>query len=596
MQNASIADELSPHFAEWTTERLDSWKEIASFFRREVRTVQLWEKSEGLPVRRQYHKKLGSVYVYRRELEIWWATRSARASGFSVRVSEQNAELENVEPRPGFGVAAGQNRAVESQATEHTVQTGAIELGRILVFPLEAVHSRHDRGPLQHVVDRFTGGLRDDVVIELRRCGFDPVCLSVNSLPSQGASTATFLRNTAREFGADFYLTGAARYAGNQVRVSMQLVRSQDAVCLWTDRFDTALDHVFQAQSELAHRIARALPEHIVRRVARPGRRDEVEQEPAFHACMMGLHFWKQRTRTDLMKALGYFQDAVMLDPGFADGYAGLADTYVSLSYNHLMAPRQAIQAARNAVNMGLKLAPHSLNVRNAQINFQVNCAWDWPGAEQVCREVLQSGCVDSRLLQLYASLMINLGRHDEAIRLSLHAHRLDPLSDLVNSQVSFSYFYAGDYANALSFIDRTISLRPRFVMGHALLGRTQAERGDWERAIEAFKRGLELSADSTFLKALLAYGHAGGGDAETAYEILREIELDAGNACFPAYDVSAAHAKLNQESEALQNILKAYDMRDMKMIYIQHDPRFTSLRALPQFQKIASSIQVCNA
>jgi TolB-like protein len=585
MQNASFTDDLSPQFAEWTTERLDSWKEIASFFRREVRTVQLWEKSEGLPVRRQYHKKLGSVYAYRRELESWWATRSARASGFSARPEE----LEGGVVRPGFGAVARQSGAVSSQ-TEPT------ELGRILVFPLEVVHSRRDRGPLQHIVDRFTGGLKDDIVIELRRCCFDPVCLSANALPSQGASTATFMRNTAREFGADFYLTGAVRYAGNQVRVSMQLVRSQDAVCLWTDRFDTALDHVFQAQSELANRIARALPEHIVRRVARPGRRDEVEHEPAFHACMMGLHFWKQRTRGDLMKALGYFQDAVILDPGFADGYAGLADTYVSLSYNHLMPPRQAIQAARNAVEMGLKLAPHSLNVRNAEINFKVNCAWEWAGAEQVCREVVQSGCVDSRLLQLYASLMINLGRHDEAIRLSLHAHRLDPLSDLVNSQVSFSYFYAGDYANALAFIDRTISLRPRFIMGHALLGRTQAERGDWEQAIKAFERGLELSADSTFLKALLAYGHAGGGDAERATEILREIEADAGDACFPAYDVSAAHAKLNQESEALQNICKAYEMRDMKMIYIQYDPRFTSLRGLPQFRKIASSICAANA
>jgi TolB-like protein len=585
MQNASFTDDLSPQFAEWTTERLDSWKEIASFFRREVRTVQLWEKSEGLPVRRQYHKKLGSVYAYRRELESWWATRSARASGFSARPEE----LEGGVVRPGFGAVARQSGAVSS----HTEQT---ELGRILVFPLEVVHSRRDRGPLQHIVDRFTGGLKDDIVIELRRCCFDPVCLSANALPSQGASTATFMRNTAREFGADFYLTGAVRYAGNQVRVSMQLVRSQDAVCLWTDRFDTALDHVFQAQSELANRIARALPEHIVRRVARPGRRDEVEHEPAFHACMMGLHFWKQRTRGDLMKALGYFQDAVILDPGFADGYAGLADTYVSLSYNHLMPPRQAIQAARNAVEMGLKLAPHSLNVRNAEINFKVNCAWEWAGAEQVCREVVQSGCVDSRLLQLYASLMINLGRHDEAIRLSLHAHRLDPLSDLVNSQVSFSYFYAGDYANALAFIDRTISLRPRFIMGHALLGRTQAERGDWEQAIKAFERGLELSADSTFLKALLAYGHAGGGDAERATEILREIEADAGDACFPAYDVSAAHAKLNQESEALQNICKAYEMRDMKMIYIQYDPRFTSLRGLPQFRKIASSICAANA
>src|ERR1700739_1592324 len=77
MQNSSSSFRGSVDTTHWTKERLDSWKEVASFFRREVRTVQLWEKSEGLPVRRQHHKKLGSVYAYRHELEAWWAARSA---------------------------------------------------------------------------------------------------------------------------------------------------------------------------------------------------------------------------------------------------------------------------------------------------------------------------------------------------------------------------------------------------------------------------------------------------------------------------------------------------------------------------------------
>ena len=580
MQNTSL-DELHAPFPEWTTERLDSWKEIASFFRREVRTVQLWEKGEGLPIRRQYHKKLGSVYAYRRELESWWATRSARASGLSPRPGESQAGW----PHPSPGVGASHPPLT---ASDRLVER---DLGQVLVFPLEAIHSRQDKGPLQDIVDRFTGGLKDDLLLELRRRGLDPICLSANALPAHGVSTASFLRNTAREFGADFYLTGTVRYAGNQVRVGVQLIRSQDAICLWTDRFDTTLDNVFQVQSELAQKIALALPEHMIRRASLQANQCMTGHGPAYHAYMMGLHFWKQRTKSDLIKAIGYFQDAIQFDPSCADAYAGLADTYVSLSYNHLISPRKAIESGQQAINMGLNLAPRSLNVRNAEINFQVNCAWDWTGAERACRNILDAGYVDSRTLQLYASLMTNLGRHDEAISLALHSHRLDPQADNVNLQVSFCYFYAGDYASALSFIDRAIQLRPRFAAGHALLGRTQAERGNWDQAIHAFERGLELSTGSIFLKALLAYARAGSGDAAGANDILQEIEAEAGDECFPAYDVSAVHAKLNQEGEALQNIFRAYDMRDMKMIYMQYDPRFTNLRTLPQFQQIVSSI-----
>src|SRR5947209_9124290 len=52
--------------------RLDSWKEIAVYLGRDVRTVQRWEKKEGLPVHRHIHEKLGTVYAYRSEIDVWW--------------------------------------------------------------------------------------------------------------------------------------------------------------------------------------------------------------------------------------------------------------------------------------------------------------------------------------------------------------------------------------------------------------------------------------------------------------------------------------------------------------------------------------------
>ena len=58
-------------------DRLDSWKEIASFLNRGVRTVQRWEATEGLPVRRHQHRKLGSVYALKSEVSAWWKSRSA---------------------------------------------------------------------------------------------------------------------------------------------------------------------------------------------------------------------------------------------------------------------------------------------------------------------------------------------------------------------------------------------------------------------------------------------------------------------------------------------------------------------------------------
>ena len=58
-------------------DRLDSWKEIALYLKRGARTVQRWEREEGLPVHRLLHGKLGSVYAYQPELDAWWSSREA---------------------------------------------------------------------------------------------------------------------------------------------------------------------------------------------------------------------------------------------------------------------------------------------------------------------------------------------------------------------------------------------------------------------------------------------------------------------------------------------------------------------------------------
>src|SRR5690348_10002248 len=58
--------------------RLESWKEIATYLKRDIRTVQRWERSEGLPVHRHFHGRQGTVYAFQPEVEAWWQSRRAR--------------------------------------------------------------------------------------------------------------------------------------------------------------------------------------------------------------------------------------------------------------------------------------------------------------------------------------------------------------------------------------------------------------------------------------------------------------------------------------------------------------------------------------
>jgi TolB-like protein len=552
-------------------ERLDSWKEIASFFQRQVRTVQLWEKSEGLPVRRQYHKKLGSVYAYRNELEAWWIARSRiEAEGTAHSPARNGKELD--------------------AAIRGRVQIGGL---RILSLPLEIIRSAMESVEDQRVVEQFASGLKSDLVLELTRSQFHPVVLPLNAIPTQASSALGWANEIASELEVDVVLSGTIRRSGDRLRISMQMVRASDLQCLWSDRFDAELDHRFETQAELACRISQALPDCQSQCIGVKSRRASANLGLAHHACSMGFHSWLQRGVEALGKALNYFNDAIELDPECAEAYAGLADTYISLSYNHMISPRKAAAGAWEAVQTAIKLNRHSIKVINAQINVLIHCSWNLPAAEQLCLRTMESGRADARTIQLYSSLMSLRSRHQDAIRLAHHACQLAAEPNLANleGQVSLAYFYSGDYQRAASTARRLVQQRPQHMMGYVLLGRIEAQLRNWDDAIVAFKRCLSLSEGSMLNYALLAFAYAGCGETARAHSVLRDLKEARDDDRFAAYEVSAAYATLGMEQESLEYIQKALDNWELMTLFLGHDPRFSRLRKSSGFQHIAATI-----
>ncbi|WP_446742713.1 tetratricopeptide repeat protein [Silvibacterium acidisoli] len=408
-------------------EKLESWKEIAAFFRREVRTVQLWEKREGLPVRRQLHNKIGSIFAYRTDLERWWRER-----------------LHSDEARPQVAEKAILQRAVPAASAEQ--------------------------------------------------------------------------------------------------------------------------------RSGISHSSA-VTPDNLLAR----------------HACSLGNYFWSQRSRSALLRSMQYFEDAIELDSEYAEGYAGLANAYVSLSYNHLMPSREAASKAHAAIDTAMRLDRNNLQVGNAFINVMTNCTWQWEKAQQQYLRMHETGHLDGRTIQLYSSLLAAMGQHDKAVELALQAHRLSPSMAQVSGQAALAYLYGGDYSSALHFIHHTLELEPRFTMGYVTLGRIESELGQWNKAITAFNKAAENMSHSLLSQALLAFAFAGSGEENRARRMLAEVEARSSESCYPAYETAAVYALLDERDSALNCLKRAIKTRDMKTIFVKHDPRFARLRETSGFEEVTS-------
>jgi serine/threonine-protein kinase len=575
MQNVSAFASGGVDSRHYIRERLDSWKEIASYFRRDVRTVQLWEKSEGLPVRRQFHKKLGSVYAYRQELEAWLRDRSAHSSHHarSERLRGPSSEI---------------NVFVDEPAGHGDF--------RILALPFEVLCSPNEAVPGRPLVEKFAGGLRNDLIAELSRTQSRLAIVPQAETCPLGVSRSEHSRRLATELGAHFILSGRIRTSAGQLRVTVEVVRTSDSKCVWSECFEEEPSDGLRTQPTLARLMGQSLGEWGFDRVNEPQDDDAARRNMASHSCIVASYFRQRRSIEALRKALRYFLDAVELDPRCADAYAGLSDTYISLSYNHLMPSREAASLAREALRTALKIDENSTKVVNAHINLLMHCSWDLAAAERRCRQTIEFGRADGRTLQLLSSLMILSGRHREAIEFALESCRQEPQVDKAPShiQVSLAYFYAGDYANAISSVRSAVERQPQHTMGQALLGRIEAQLGNWDDAISAFKRGLELSHGSMFTKALLAYAYVGSGNATRAMPLLRELERESSDECFPDYDVSAVHAILNNEEAALEHLHRACNARNIMTLFARHDPRFARLRNSSGFQRISSRIYPC--
>jgi TolB-like protein len=219
-------------------DRLESWKEIAAYLGREVRTVQLWEKSEGLPVHRQQHAKQGSVYAFKAELDAWRESRktSPAAERPSSRVAV--AALALVVAIAG-AIAAW---AYWRKPTE--------SISSIVVLPFTDFSPQHDQ-------EYFSDGLTEEIIDALSRVPNLRVVARTSAFAFKGPGHD--IREIGKQLSVNAVLEGSVRKDGDKLRITAQLNRVSDGTHLWSRTYDRQLHDVFTIQREISQSIANQL-------------------------------------------------------------------------------------------------------------------------------------------------------------------------------------------------------------------------------------------------------------------------------------------------------------------------------------------------
>jgi len=433
----------------------------------------------------------------------------------------------------------------------------------------------------------FSDGLTEEMITQLG--GLDPQRLGVIGRTSvmhyKGARTP--LDQISRELGVRYLLEGSVRRERGKVRITAQLIQSQDQTHLWAHEYDRELGDLLTMQAEIAKRIADEVEITLgERKSPRPGRAPLSAQEiEAYDLYLRGQYFLNKRSVPDLEEAIGYFQQATLKDPRQARAFAGIADAYMLIGGYSGRPQAKDVSNARAAALKALEIDDGLAEAHAALALITQNYDWNWQTAGQEFRRAIELNPNYPTAHHWYAEHLMWLGRFDEALAESERARRLDPLSLIIAADNGAIFYYSRQYDRAIEEWRSVIEIDPQFPRAQ-LIAHAYVHKGMFDEAIAGVQRTRSFLPDRWYWCNLAyVYGRS-NRPAEGRHALAELLRIDRRETIDPRL-LALAYAGLGEKEKALDWLEKALAEHSDEMVNLKVNPGYDALRTEPRFQEL---------
>jgi DNA-binding winged helix-turn-helix (wHTH) protein/TolB-like protein len=428
--------------------------------------------------------------------------------------------------------------------------------------------------------DAYLGpGLADALITRLS--GTNRVVVRPTSAVGRYINTQSDPVAIGREQEVDAVLTGTVQRAGARVRLTAQLVRVSDGGTLWSGQFDERFTDIFTVQDAIAQRVMSELLVELSPQEQERFQKRGTENAEAYQAYLKGRYFWNKRTKEGFDKAAEYFNQAIALDPNYAQAYAGLADVqqFLAVWGDAADANSKARAAARRAIELDGTLAEPHASLGLIAMNFD----WDWATAEKEYRRAIALNPNYATAHHWYAEYLAAVGRADESVAEIGRARALDPLSVIINSDTGKYLYFARRYDQAIAQFQKTLELDADFFDAHFYLGLTYAEKGLYAEAVAQLER-VKNSGDRAWVLAGFGYIYGRQGRKDAARQVLKELRQLSSHSRLAPVALAVVYAELGEEDQALVWLEQGYNVRCVGLTGLKSAPAYDSLRPDPRF------------
>jgi len=475
--------------------------------------------------------------------------------------------------------------AGRSLRSESAVVTGSFppsDRRSVAVLPLLNLSGDPDN-------EYFSDGVTDEILRHLAQVRGLKVISRTSVMRYKG--TEKSIREIAEDLRVGTILEGSVQRASGRVRVVAQLIDASTDEHLWADTYDRDLADVFSVQSDIAQKIAGALEAELSDSVRRRIEQRPTESLEAFELALRGRQEWERQDLAALERAVGYFRQALEVDPTYASALADIAMCYGNLPYFADRPSAAYIEPMRAAALRAVELDPELAEAYACLAVVQATYDWDWPVGRETSRRALEVN-PNSAYVHLRASLIATFSeRRDAAVFHARRAFALDPHSPTLAAGVSQGLMFSGLVEEALDLMRPVAIEHPDHPLAQVTTGLALSFVAEFEEADRFLRRAEELwdgkgSVPAVRLTVMKEWGRA--SEAEEMAEALRRRSREGW---IEPYAMFLAEVAMEDLDEAFCWLDRAVVQKSPYLNYLRCAERYRPLRGDPRFMAVLNEV-----
>jgi eukaryotic-like serine/threonine-protein kinase len=403
-------------------------------------------------------------------------------------------------------------------------------------------------------------------------------------------------QKVSKELGVDALVTGRVAQRGDDLSVSAELVDAREDKQLWGEQYSRKLADIHSVQQDIATAISENLRVRLTNEEKTRLIESSAPKPEAYQAYLKGRYLANQGTAEELKKSIGYFQQAIDKDPGYAMAYVGLADSYNWLGGGlNYLPPNETLPKAKAAAMKALEL-DETLGEAQAALAFAAwFYDWDWPTAEREFKAAIKLNPNSAISHHRYSECLFTRGRFDEGISETKRAQELDPLSTETLGGLGHTFLIMHRYDESIPYFQKTLDLYPNAAFIRAQLAWSYAMKRMYPQALAEYDKIAEpykaVAPENQLVADGLGWVYAAAGRRAEALRIAKGVEELSSHTYVDFYQLATIYAGLSEKDEVFRLLEKGYKERSAGMPYLMVDPFWENIRSDPRYTDLLRRI-----